>query len=52
VVSGTLTTKIADSGATVKGTPLYVLKAAVTLDYTLGGRAFSVTMDTLRAPDQ
>ena len=52
VVSGTLTTKIADSGATVKGTPLYVLKAAVTLDYTLGGRAYSVTMNTLRAPDQ
>jgi type II secretory pathway pseudopilin PulG len=52
VVSGTLTTKIEDSGATVKGTPLYVLKAAVTLDYTLGGRAQSVTMNTLRAPDQ
>jgi type II secretory pathway pseudopilin PulG len=52
IVSGKLTTKIEDSGATAKGTPLYVLKAAVTLDYTLGGHAFSVTMDTLRAPDQ
>lgn len=52
IVSGTLTTKIEDSGASVKGTPLYVLKAAVTLDYTLGGRAFSLTMNTLRAPDQ
>jgi type II secretory pathway pseudopilin PulG len=52
VVSGTLTTKIEDSGATVKGTPLYVLKAAVTLNYTLAGRTHSVTMNTLRAPDQ
>jgi type II secretory pathway pseudopilin PulG len=52
IVSGRLTTKIEDSGATAKGTSLYVLKAAVTLDYTLGGRAFSVTMNTLRAPDQ
>lgn len=52
VVSGTLTTKIVDSGAAVNGTPLYVLKAAVTLDYMLGGRAFSVTLNTLRAPDQ
>jgi type II secretory pathway pseudopilin PulG len=52
VVSGTLTTKIEDTGANVKGVPLYVVKAAVTLDYTLGGRAQSVTMNTLRAPDQ
>lgn len=52
VVSGTLTTTIEDSGATVKGEPLYVLKAAVTLNYTLAGKAQTVTMNTLRAPDQ
>jgi type II secretory pathway pseudopilin PulG len=52
VVSGMLTTTIADSGATVNGKPLYVLKAAVTLDYTLAGKAQKVTMNTLRAPDQ
>ena len=52
VVSGTLTTSIQDSGATAKGVPLYVLKAAVTLDYFLAGMPHRVVMDTLRAPDQ
>lgn len=52
VVSGTLTTVISDSGASVNGTSLHVLKAAVTLDYTLGARSHTLIMDTLRAPDQ
>lgn len=52
LVSGTLTTTIQDSGAIYKTTPLYVLKAAVTLNYTFAGKAFTVAMDTLRAPDQ
>ena len=52
VVSGTLTTVVQDSGATVKGAPLYVLQAGVTLKYTLGGRPQTVVMNTLRAPDQ
>ncbi len=51
-VSGTLTTKIEDSGATASGTPLYVLKAAVTLDYFIGPVPHKVVMNTLRAPDQ
>jgi type II secretory pathway pseudopilin PulG len=51
-VTGTLTTDIHDSGASNNGNPLYVLKAAVTLDYTFHGRSFKVVMDTLRAPDQ
>jgi hypothetical protein len=51
-VSGTLTTVIQDSGASVKGTLLYVLKASVTLDYLLGGQNHKVVMNTLRAPDQ
>ena len=51
-VKGTLTTAIQDSGATNGGTPLYVLKAAATLNYTFAGRGLTVTMDTLRAPDQ
>jgi type II secretory pathway pseudopilin PulG len=51
-VSGTLTTTIQDSGASVKGTPLYVLKASVTLDYSLGGQSHKVVMNTMRAPDQ
>lgn len=52
VVSGTLTTVITDSGATASGTQLYVVKAAVTLDYSLAGRTYAVVMNTLRAPDQ
>jgi type II secretory pathway pseudopilin PulG len=52
VVKGTLTTDIEDSLATRDGTPLYVLKAAVTLNYTFASRALTVTMNTLRAPDQ
>ena len=52
VVSGTLTTVIQDSGAAVNGTPLYVLKASVTLDYPIGGVAHRIVMNTLRAPDQ
>lgn len=52
VVSGTLTTEIEDAGATANGTPLRVVKAGVTLNYTLAGRAHTVVMDTLRAPDQ
>jgi type II secretory pathway pseudopilin PulG len=52
IVSGTLTTTIQDSGAAANGSPLYVVKAAVTLDYTLAGRAHKVVMNTLRAPDQ
>ena len=52
LVAGTLTTTIQDSGAIYKTTPLYVLKAAVSLKYTFAGKAFTVAMDTLRAPDQ
>jgi type II secretory pathway pseudopilin PulG len=51
-VSGTLTTVIQDSGASTNGVPLYVVKAAVTLNYTLTGRPHSVVMNTMRAPDQ
>jgi len=52
VVKGTLTTIITDTGTTSSGAPLYVLKASVTLNYSFCGRAQSVAMDTLRAPDQ
>ena len=52
LVAGTLTTKIQNSGATYKTTPLYVLQAAVSLQYTFAGKTFTVAMDTLRAPDQ
>ena len=52
LVAGTLTTTIANSGATWNGAPLNVLKAGVTLTYTFAGKGFKVTMDTLRAPDQ
>ena len=52
MVKGILTTNIQDSGATRDGTPLYVLKAAVTLNYTFAGRGATVVMNTLRAPDQ
>jgi type II secretory pathway pseudopilin PulG len=52
LVSGTLTTTIQDSGATYKSAPLYVLKAAVILNYTFAGKPFAIAMDTLRAPDQ
>ena len=52
VVTGKLTTDIQDSGASNNGTPLNVLKVAVTLNYTLAGRGLSVVMNTLRAPDQ
>jgi type II secretory pathway pseudopilin PulG len=52
VVSGTLTTSMQDSGAIANGIPLYVLKAAVTLDYVLAGVPHKVVMNTLRAPDQ
>lgn len=52
LVGGTLTTTIADSGATCNGASLYVLKAAVVLNYTFAGKGFTVAMDTLRAPDQ
>ena len=51
-VTGTLTTDIADSGATNGGVPLYVLRAAVSLKYAFHGRTFTVAMNTLRAPDQ
>lgn len=51
LVTGTLSTNIQDSGATCNGTPLYVLKAAVTLSYTFVGRSATVAMNTLRAPD-
>jgi type II secretory pathway pseudopilin PulG len=52
LVAGTLTTTIQDSGATYKSTPLFVLRAAVSLNYTFAGKGFTVAMDTLRAPDQ
>jgi type II secretory pathway pseudopilin PulG len=52
VVKGTLTTAIQDSGASNSGTPLYVVRAAVTLDYTFAAKSYSVVMNTLRAPDQ
>ena len=52
LVTGTLSTAIQDSGAANKGTPLYVLKAAVSLRYVFAGKTFTVAMDTLRAPDQ
>ena len=52
LVAGTLTTTVADSGATYKGASLYVLKAAVVLNYSFAGKGFTVAMDTLRAPDQ
>lgn len=52
LVSGTLKTDVQDTLATSNGAPLYVLKAAVTLDYTFAGRKLTVVMDTLRAPDQ
>lgn len=52
LVAGTLTTTIQDSGTTYKTAPLYVLTAAVNLKYTFAGKAFTVAMDTLRAPDQ
>ena len=52
LVAGTLTTTISDSNANWKGVPLYVLKASATLTYTFAGKPFTVTMDTLRAPDQ
>jgi type II secretory pathway pseudopilin PulG len=52
VVTGTLTTDIQDSGASSNGTPLNVLKAAVTLNYTFAGKGLTVVMNTLRAPDQ
>ena len=52
LVSGTLKTVVEDSGAKANGAPLYVLKAGVTLDYTLAGRKQTITMNTMRAPDQ
>ena len=52
VVSGTLTTKVEDSGASSKEGPLHVLKAGVTLEYSLAGRSHRIVMNTLRAPDQ
>ena len=52
LVTGTLTVNIQDSGAKNGVTPLYVLQAAVTLNYTFRGRPFTVAMNTLRAPDQ
>ena len=52
LVSGTLKTVIEDSGAKANGAPLHVLKAGVTLDYTLAGRKQTITMNTMRAPDQ
>jgi type II secretory pathway pseudopilin PulG len=52
VVSGTLTTDIQDSLASNNGTPLKVLRAKVTLNYTFAGRPLTVVMNTLRAPDQ
>jgi type II secretory pathway pseudopilin PulG len=52
VVTGKLTTEIQDSGASSNGTPLNVLRAKVTLDYTFAGRPLTVVMNTLRAPDQ
>jgi prepilin-type N-terminal cleavage/methylation domain-containing protein len=52
LVTGTLSTDIQDSGASCNGTPLYVLKAAVTLSYTFVGMPATVVLDTLRAPDQ
>jgi prepilin-type N-terminal cleavage/methylation domain-containing protein len=52
VVSGTLTTTVADSGAAWKGNSLSIVKAAVTLEYTQAGRAQTIVMNTMRAPDQ
>ena len=52
IVSGVLTTKIQDSGATANGTPLHVVKASVTLNYLHAGKPQAVVMNTLRAPDQ
>ncbi len=52
LVTGTLTTKVQDTGAKYISTPLYVLQVSVTLNYTFRGKAFTLAVDTLRAPDQ
>jgi type II secretory pathway pseudopilin PulG len=51
LVIGTLTTVIQDTGAKCNGITLYVLKAAVTLDFTFRAKKYTIAMDTLRAPD-
>jgi type II secretory pathway pseudopilin PulG len=51
LVTGTLTTVIQDTGAKSNGITLYVLKAAVTLDFTFRAKKYTIAMDTLRAPD-
>ena len=51
VVMGKLTTVIQDTGAKSNGITLYVLKAAVTLDFTFRAKPYTIAMDTLRAPD-
>jgi type II secretory pathway pseudopilin PulG len=51
LVTGKLTTVIQDTGAKCNGVALYVLKAAVTLDFTFRAKKYTIAMDTLRAPD-
>ena len=53
-VAGTMTTTVADTGLKYPegGTVLNIKQAKVVVAYNFRGKAFSVEMNTLRAPDQ
>ena len=54
-VSGTMTTTVADTGLKYPagtGTDLNIKQAKVVVAYTFRGKAYSVELNTMRAPDQ
>src|SRR2546423_4246199 len=56
VVTGTMTTTITDTGATMtfagSTTALNTYRATVTVSYTFRGKTYNVSMDTMRTGDQ
>jgi prepilin-type N-terminal cleavage/methylation domain-containing protein len=56
VVTGTMTTTVTDTGATMtyagSTTALNVYRATVTVSYTYRNKSYSVSMDTMRTGDQ
>jgi hypothetical protein len=51
VVSGTMTTTVADASTTFSGLTLSMYRATVTVNYTYRNRSYSFSMSTIRSSD-
>ena len=51
IVVGTIATTVADTGVSIGGTSLNIKQTTVTVTYTYRNKTFTITMNTMRAPD-